>query len=541
MNKQNFCLIVFFLLFYKGIIAQNCPQFGDIIITEIMQNPQAVADATGEYFEIYNRTDFSIDLQDFVFQDSGTNEFTISSTLIIAAHSYLVLGKSDNLAINGGVMVDYVYNGFTLGNSSDQIIMFCNGQLIDQVEYDGGNDFPNPNGASMSLDPNAFDAIANDDGTNWCVTSERIVENGDFGTPRRDNTACTIDLCTFSNVRLTIADCIENDLEFELSFDVTSGSGFYEMINLNNNLTLATGTGSPLSAKVLRYSETGDFSVFIRDAVNDECVSEVTTFTTERCTPPRECPAAGDIIITEIMQNPQSVMDNLGEYFELYNPTSAPISLLDMSLHDADGQEHFIIEPVSIDAGKYVVFGINTDTLTNGGVPLDYQYENFLLGNAADEIILRCNGIMIDSVGYDDGVNFPDPNGASMELKIDFLDGTANDSGENWVTSECKLGIEMDAGTPGRGVDNCRVVPIADWSQQSMITIAPNPNDGVFSIQHLLKGSYQYEIVNTVGQVIKKGQWVYSNDPKIRLIDTGVYYLRLQNETQYYSVKIVVQ
>ena len=33
-----------------------------------------------------------------------------------------------------------------------------------------------------------------------------------------------------------------------------------------------------------------------------------------------------------------------------------------------------------------------------------------------DGVIIKCGNTLIDAVEYDDGNNFPDPNGASMEL-----------------------------------------------------------------------------------------------------------------------------
>lgn len=42
---------------------------GDIIITEIMANSAAVADADGEWFEIFNTTGTAIDLSGWTISD----------------------------------------------------------------------------------------------------------------------------------------------------------------------------------------------------------------------------------------------------------------------------------------------------------------------------------------------------------------------------------------------------------------------------------------------------------------------------------------
>jgi hypothetical protein len=80
--------------------------------------------------------------------------------------------------------------------------------LVDEVIYDGGLTFPDPNGQSMSLDPGSYDVMANDIGTNWCPATTNY--NGDFGTPGTANPVCMapmsypIDFC-----RLQFPDLID--------------------------------------------------------------------------------------------------------------------------------------------------------------------------------------------------------------------------------------------------------------------------------------------------------------------------------------------
>ena len=162
--------------------------------------------------------------------------------------------------------------------------------------------------------------------------------------------------------------------------------------------------------------------------------------------------AVGDLIINEIMQNPSAVNDSDGEYFEIFNTTANPIDVNGFTISDADGESHIVSSatPLIVAAGGYFVFGINANTNTNGGVPVDYQYSGFNLGNGSDEVIIADNfGLVLDEVAYDNGATFPDPAGASMEL----IPGTpnpvvANDSGSNWQVSTSVFGAG-DLGTPG--------------------------------------------------------------------------------------------
>ncbi|ARN78628.1 hypothetical protein BST97_11865 [Nonlabens spongiae] len=185
--------------------AANCPNVGNLIITEIMQNPSAVGDSDGEYFEVYNTSSASIDLQSFILKDSSSTseEHTIASSVIVPANGYVVLGNNADFASNGGVNVDYEYSGnYFLGNGTDDIVLECGGTTIDQVEWDNGATFPDPNGASMELaqsvvtGPNA--AALNDDGANW-GTATSAYGDGDLGTPGAANDF-TLSNDSFDNV-----------------------------------------------------------------------------------------------------------------------------------------------------------------------------------------------------------------------------------------------------------------------------------------------------------------------------------------------------
>ena len=159
---------------------------GDIVINEIMQNPKKVSDLNGEWFEVYNITSHDIDLNSCVIADSGSNYHTIGSALVVPAHGYAVLGNNNNKSTNGGVDVNYKYSGFVLNNTSDEIILACGGIEIDRVEYDGGPNFPNPDGKSMTL---ASPFANNNVGSNWCMATSPF-GLGDKGTPGAANDPC---------------------------------------------------------------------------------------------------------------------------------------------------------------------------------------------------------------------------------------------------------------------------------------------------------------------------------------------------------------
>ena len=184
---------------------------GDLIITEIIQNPAAVLDADGEWFEIYNNTGDYANLLGLVFQDDGGDTFTVDSDVVMAAGTYAVLGLNADIATNGGVNVDFEYAGTSLANGSDEIEIFNGAVSIDRVAWDNGATWPDPTGASMALDPASLDATANDDGANWC-TAQLAYGDGDLGTPGSLNLDCAISL-----IHLVID--FETDLGWTLGTD----------------------------------------------------------------------------------------------------------------------------------------------------------------------------------------------------------------------------------------------------------------------------------------------------------------------------------
>ncbi|GLB50341.1 lamin tail domain-containing protein [Neptunitalea lumnitzerae] len=172
----------------SDVICLPCPATeGDLIITEIMQNPNIVSDDNGEYFEVYNTTGAAIDMLGLVIgSNNASEEFTVDTSVIVPAGGYVIFGKSADTAINGGVEVDYEYHSsFYLGNGADQVTISCpgSGNVIDEVVYDGGTAFPDPTGSAMELSFASYNSTDNDNGANWF---ESLIPfgDGDYGTPR---------------------------------------------------------------------------------------------------------------------------------------------------------------------------------------------------------------------------------------------------------------------------------------------------------------------------------------------------------------------
>ena len=183
---KAFVLVAILILPLAFVLSAAAAGPGDVIVNEIMQDPSAVSDTNGEWFEVYNPTGSPIDIDGWTIKDDGSDSHVINNggSLNIPAGGYLVLGRNADSNTNGGVSVAYQYSGFYLANGDDEVILEdTNGIEINRVEYDGGPTFPDPTGASMSLKDPTLD---NNVGENWC-TARTPFGDGDLGTPGAEN------------------------------------------------------------------------------------------------------------------------------------------------------------------------------------------------------------------------------------------------------------------------------------------------------------------------------------------------------------------
>ncbi|HEX6370500.1 MAG TPA: DNA/RNA non-specific endonuclease [Longimicrobium sp.] len=161
---------------------------GNVVINELLQDPQAVLDANGEWFEVYNRGTTAVNLQGWTIASLNDVSHVISSSVVIPAGGYAVLGRNGNAATNGGVTVNYVYAGTTtlnLGNGNDWLALRDGaGASVDSIAWTSVTA-----GTARALIDPASDNL-NVNGTAWTGCAATFGA-GDRGTPGASNAACT--------------------------------------------------------------------------------------------------------------------------------------------------------------------------------------------------------------------------------------------------------------------------------------------------------------------------------------------------------------
>ena len=282
---------------------------GAVIVSEIMKNPDGVSDAAGEYFEVTNDWTVPVNLHSWTIADQGSDAFSVVAPagIVIDAGESAVFCINADYDLNGGVVCDYDFDNFQLGNGADEVVLALDGAVIDAVVYDDGPDFPDPQGKSMSLDPAAYDAAANDDGSNWCATptdAAYALASGDHGTPGQFNPSCA--------GALAVLDANpDSGIEFGGEIITITGAGFSGATAVTVGglacLTFTVGDDSTITCLTPPLAP-GDHDVTVTKGPNVETLTDG-----YRSTGEEEAPAIGWCAL----QWPQSTTTSSGAPSEL--------------------------------------------------------------------------------------------------------------------------------------------------------------------------------------------------------------------------------
>jgi len=173
-----------------AVRAQSTPGLGDLVINEIMYNPDG-AEPGEEWFEVRNTTGVNLDIGNCVISSLNDTDHTISPGTSIPPHSYFVFGRSSSIP---GVSVDYAYGtsgSIRLNNSNDSITITCGSTVIDTVTYGTSSPWPsNVNGTSIAFglpSGGSTPYSENDNGANWGHSTSTCCGGSGKGTPGARN------------------------------------------------------------------------------------------------------------------------------------------------------------------------------------------------------------------------------------------------------------------------------------------------------------------------------------------------------------------
>lgn len=164
------------------------PTKGEVLISEVMYDPQLGSEPDNEWFEVYNAASGNRSLTGLTILDGGNRTHVIGQGVTVAPGAYVVLVRSQTAAAVAKIpaaAVVYEY-GAPFDSSSIQLANGSTGGLwlrdgttiVAQADYGG---WYSQSGSSIQLKTLTFSASAQS--SNWCVSLHTWATGTDKGTP----------------------------------------------------------------------------------------------------------------------------------------------------------------------------------------------------------------------------------------------------------------------------------------------------------------------------------------------------------------------
>jgi hypothetical protein len=451
----------------------------DVVINEIMADPDPVVNTLppNEYVELYNKTIYPIDLNNWTYTSGTTTK--VLSGIILAPHDYVTLTSTTAAPLfPASANAIGVVSFPSLTNTGQTLILKnAQGSVISTVSYtDLWYQDANKKDGGYSLeqiDPNNPCAGM----SNW-----RASNNSNGGTPGFQNSifASNADNSAPQVVRVNVITNDTIQLYFNEPLDSTT------MLN-PAIYTINSGIGVPVMVTVIapdfksvklalgNVLQTGIiYTITVNNAVTDCVGNPIGGDNSARFALPVPA-SANDIVINEILYDPKT---GGVDFVEIYNRSNKVIDLGTMTLSQFDTINSIPVNTEDISPEGFLIFPGDYLVLSENGNIVKSQYntsdpEAFLdmanlptMSITGGTVCLAAGSNVIDHFIYYDNMQFPLLNvtkGVSLE-RIDFNRPTQDRM--NWHSAAEAVGFATpgyknsqynDAGT---SVDNAiEIVP----------------------------------------------------------------------------------
>ena len=427
----------------------------DIVINEIMADPNPVVGLPEwEFVELYNTTEFGIDLKDWQIQ-IGSNDNTLGS-FVLAPHGYVILCHNDAVAELRQYGDCIGFSSFSVGNSSSAMYLYSkSGVLISRVNF-SNSWYHDPDKANGGWSVEQIDPLNPCAGTsNWTAS-----EDASGGTPGRLNSV---------NGENSVSPKVErvsmfSDYIVQLWFDQQMNPA--NLMELANYRVEETGAHpqqinvNPMDATYVEllfdqgFSEGLVYTLIINGVAN--CVGNlIEPDTRVQFGIPYDI-AEGEVLINEILFDPISPGV---DYVELYNNTDKTFDLNTLMLgvikESFPNPADTTLKEITVDSrlflpNTYVLLSTNSEIV---GQQYDCPTDNFVqmasfpsYANAGGTAILMGkDGTMVDQMVFSEKMHYPllkETKGVSLE-RVSF-DQPSLDP-DNWHSAAERVHF----GTPG--------------------------------------------------------------------------------------------
>jgi hypothetical protein len=429
------------------------PGAQDVIINEIMADydPQVALPAE-EYVELYNRSNFSIDLSNWTFADAGVPH-TIGS-VTMPAGSYLILCSttSQSQFVSYGA-VHGISSFPSLNNTGGESLILKNqtGVLIDSVYYDETyyHDSDKQDGG-WSIERIAEIPVCADE-SNWHASLDTS-----GGTPGAVNSVAGI---TDTIAPRVLQVCVTDSVHVQVFFSEPMGAAtISDALNYSGGIISATPASDNRSVTLLCTALQANivYTLFFSAAISDCGGNSIGTGVTAKYVLTFS-PSASDVVLNEVLFNARTT-NSSGEFVELYNRSDKIISLSDLKITRRDLTTLTLDLPVALTSrcdlylfpGDYLVLTDNPEAVQqyyaapNPDAFLAISLPDLLTDE--DRIVLEdASGNILDELHYNSSWHFPlltTDDGVSLE-RIN-PDKPTQDS-TNWHSASESVGFA----TPG--------------------------------------------------------------------------------------------
>jgi hypothetical protein len=425
--------------------------YGSIMITEIYADPSPSVELPGgEYIEIYNTTNDTLNLKNYIFHDSTSK--SVLPVFNFAPKSFLILCSNsfENAYTSYGNVLG-LSSWPSLNNTGDRLtLQDLTGNIIFTVAYTDtwyGDAIKKEGGWSLELiDPNNLCGEEN----NWSAS-----EAPEGGTPGKLNSinAGKPDISPPVLLKAEIQDSLTIKLFFNEALDTLHCLKENFIINPSNkvaDLKITAADTRSIYAK-LAFPLVGKILYHINILNIPDCNGNIAANNTVSFALP-ETADVGEVIINEVLFNPRS---NGVDFVEIYNNSDKYIDLQGWELanfvnNEISNKKSLTSEPFLFKPHDYLFFSIDPAIIKN-------QYPNTRTSSAItlnalpsfndDEgsVILLNNNVKTDRFDYSEKFHFPlidDKEGVSLE-RISFT--SPSNAPDNWHSASTTEGYA----TPG--------------------------------------------------------------------------------------------
>ncbi len=176
----------------------TCPvEAGSLAIVEVMISSRSGSGDRGEWFEVVNTRDCTLDITGLVIvspSGSGAEQMHTVTGGAVSAGQHYVFALSADAGENHLLPFDYAYGtgaatDVVFNNDSDWIELRAGATVVDRVAWPSGGF---THGRARQF-PAGSDPAANDDWSGWCDATDIYSDAGGtfYGTPQAANGSCS--------------------------------------------------------------------------------------------------------------------------------------------------------------------------------------------------------------------------------------------------------------------------------------------------------------------------------------------------------------